>query len=102
MLLDHGLSLATLARSMGRAFPFYGVSLADPPSLDGSTDLIPAVAERLLPELRAVLPAARIIWVASRAADCLPWRSPAALSRTAKRLHCSSCSTSRAQFPESA
>ena len=37
--------------------------------------------------------AGRIIWVASRAAVCLPWRSLGASSRTARRLRCSPCLT---------
>ena len=54
--LGPGLALAALARSMGPAFPFYGVSLGDlPPSRD-MAELIPAVADQFLPDLRAVLP----------------------------------------------
>ena len=56
MRLGHGLSIAALARLVGPAFPFYGVSLGDLPASQDPADLLPALAERFLPDLRAVLP----------------------------------------------
>ncbi len=56
MRLGHGLSIAALARLVGPAFPFYGVSLGDLPASQDPADLLPAIAERFLPDLRAVLP----------------------------------------------
>ena len=55
-LLGPGLALAGLARLMGPAFPFYAVSFGDPPPALGLAELLPAIAERFLVDLRAVLP----------------------------------------------
>ena len=55
-LLGPGLALAALARLMGPAFPFYAVSLGDLRPAQGLAELIQASAERILVDLRAVLP----------------------------------------------
>ena len=54
--LGNGLSLAPLARLVGPAFPFYVVSLGDLPPGQNVAELLPTIAERFLPDLRAVLP----------------------------------------------
>jgi amino acid adenylation domain-containing protein len=54
-LLGPGLALAGLARLMGPAFPFYAVSFGDPPPGLDLAELLPAIAERFLVDLRAVL-----------------------------------------------